>query len=205
MAETQDTQASVDLDKLRDEKMIPLAKMVINDLAVGMIPSANVQGDFKDIVMKILQRSLDADCNITTENPYLMQLITTVFGQLTTVMLSCDMVQPDDIRYAALSKEVLSIIATEDIAIGATDEKVFTESFTNVKVRLNEMFAREKLTFFEVKYIMTNIMQSFSVVQDTFSSGVQNSVKRMEEKILGIADMSDLTMKQLDAALVKPE
>lgn len=205
MADTIGEVPAIDLDKQRDEKMIPLARAVLNDLAVGLIPSANVKGDFQEIVMKLLQRSLEADCNITTENPYLMQLITTVLGRLTTVMLECDMVQPDDIRYAALSKEVLSIIATENIAMGPASPEDVTASFVPVKQRLNEMFAREKLTFFEVKYIMTNIMQSFSVVQDTFSSGVQNSVKRMEEKLLGIQDMSDLTMKGLDAALIKPE
>lgn len=195
-----------DLDKLRDEKVIPVAKMVLNDLAVGMIPTGeDIVGNFQEVTMQIMRRALDADFNILLENTYLFQLLTTVLGQFTTTMLECDMAQPDDARYITLAKEVLTILATENIAIGELDEEKFKASFADVKSRLNDLFAHENLNFFEVKYIMANIMQSYSTVQQTFSNGVDNSVKRMETKILGIEDMSDLTMKKLDETLVKPE
>lgn len=196
-----------DLDKLRDEKCIPVARMVLNDMAVEGIPmESKTRAAFQPIVMKILQRGLDADLNLTTENPYIFQLLIGIFAPLNATIAECVMAPTDDTRYANIVKKMLSIVATANVPMGldpASPE--IRDAFQGpVKEQLAALIAEEKLTWLETKYILETLLVSLQAVQQIFSQNIEDATERMEAKILGIDSMSDLTMKRLNEALVTP-
>lgn len=196
----------VDLDKLRDEKCIPVARGVLIDMAAELMPTTGVsRAELQPVIMKILQRSLDADLNVLQENPFVFQLILGVLSGLSTTVQSCNTVAIDDARYGAIGKRILGIVATADIPMGKTltPEEIETH-FAAVKEQLNALFTEEKLSWLEVKYIMDSIFGAFKVTQQIFSENVEMSTHRMEAKLLGIGSMDELTMKTLDKALITP-
>lgn len=198
--------AGPDLEKLRDEKCIPVARMVLNDMAVGLMsPSKEKNTETQQqIVMKILQRTLDADLNLSMDNPYIFQLLAGVFSGLTTTVVECTTVPIDDLRYSTISKKILDIVATADIKMGTLTPEETVVVFAPVKERLNVLFAEEKLSWLEVKFIMDSIFNAFKGAKERFDQSLDMAVQRMEAKILGVEDMTDLTMSKLDTVLKTP-
>lgn len=191
-----------DLEKLRDEKCIPVAKAILKDLAQDLIPEdANKKIDFTPAVKNILTKTLEADLNISTENSYIFQLILGVFAALNTTVQACDTVLIDDVRYGAISKKILDIVASADIRMGNVMPEEIVLDFIPVKEQINALFAAEKLSMLEVKYIMDNIFTSFKTVTDMFNHSVQISSEKAEAKMFKVESMSDLTMKRLDEVL----
>lgn len=193
------------LEQLRDEKCVPVARGIINDMAISLVPDdANKKVDYNPIVKSMLERTLEADLNIATENTYIFQLILTAFAGLNKTVQECETVPIDDVRYGTIAKKILSILATANISLLTKTPEQEAIEFAPVKEQLNALFAQEKLSMLEVKYVMDNIFDSLSAVQNSFMLGVTSSAERAEAKLFGIEAMSDLTMKKLDDVLKKP-
>lgn len=187
---------------MRDEKCIPVARAVLNDMAVDMIPkNANEKVDFNPISLKILQRALDADLNIATENSYIFQLILGVLSGLNTTVQATVTVPIDDVRYGGIAKKILDIVATADLKMGSVTPEETTAMFVPVKEQINALFAVEKLSMLEVKYVMDNIFASFKTVTEIFNASVERSAARAEAKMFGVESMTDLSMKRLEEVL----
>jgi hypothetical protein len=194
---------TLDLDKVRDEKCIPIAREVMKDIATTLLPEdANVLIDYNPIILKVLQRNLDNDLNIKIETPYVFQLILGALAGLNKTVQECTAVPIDDIRYGKIGNKILSILAESNIRLGNVTPEEVDADFADVKVKINELFSEEKLSMMEVKYIMDNIFEAFKVMNAGFNQSLENSVERAEAKLLGIEFMSDLTMKKLNDVLV---
>lgn len=191
-----------DLEKLRDEKCLPIAQEILNDLATDMIPDdANVKVDYNPILLKILARTFEADTNIATENSYLFQVLLGVFSALNRTVQECTTVPIDDVRYGVISKKILAIVAKAKVRMGAVTPEESIADFAPIKEELNGLFAEEKLSMLEIKYMMDNIFESFNAVQTGFNMNVEQSSRRAEAKLFKLEDMVDLSMKKLDDVL----
>lgn len=192
-----------DLEALRDEKVVPVAKAVIADIAETM-PSTDItpNTDFTTLLIKILQRTLDADLNLTTENPYVFQLVLGAFSAFNTVVQKCKMADADDMRFAKIAGEMMALMVKADIPLGKdVKPEAQIAALEVLQPEFEEIFARENLNSLEVTYILEGIMRAFKTTEQMFSGNVDRSVKKMEAKILGIEDMSDLSMHKLDETL----
>jgi len=203
MAETTE---EPNLEKLRDEKCVPIARGMLNDMAVEMIPvDANVEIDFRPVVLKMLTRTLDADANIATDIPYIFQLIKGVFMALSATV---QQVQPkkqiDDVRFGAIMKKILGIVATANIRMAEATPDTIKEDFMPVKEQLQTLFDAEEMSFLEIKYCMDNIFSSFDRVTDNFKKNIDIAVDKASSKAMGVEFMSDVSMRRLDEFLKAP-
>jgi hypothetical protein len=196
------TETNIDLEKLRDEKCIPLANEIVSDMAKEMMPEdANEKVDYTGIATKIMQKFLDADTNITTENEYVFQLILGAFAGLNGAIQDTDVLPIDNKRYGKIATKVIDILANSGIEFGPTPKEKMKETYSVLLPELNKLFAEEKLTILEVKYISDAIFESFKTVQSLVGKSVEGSVKKAEEKLFGVDDMGEITMKKLDEVL----
>lgn len=192
----------IDLDKARDEKMIPVAQGVLSDMADLMIPEdANVKVDYNPVLLKILGRTLEADTNVETENPYIFQLLLGVFASINKVAQDTIVSAVDDVRYGRIQKQILQIVAKAHVRMGSVTEEEKDADFSPIKQELNGLFAEEKLSIIELKYVMDNILQSFKDVQSIFATNVEQSTSKAIAKSMDLEFVSDLTMKKLDSIL----
>ncbi len=189
-------------EKARDEKCIPVARWILNDMALMLLPE-NGEADFdmSPLLLKMLSRMTEADMNIAMEVSYVPQLILGVLSGLNAAVQECDVVKMDDARYGKIGKKILSIVATADIRMNAVTPEQTKEDFKPVKQQLNELFAAEKISLVELKYIMDSIFKSFTAANNAVQSSLESSSARAEAKLFGIESMSDLTLKQLDTVL----
>lgn len=199
-----EVEAEVDLEKLRDERSIPVARGFLTDMATDLVPQNGDDANYGPLVMKFLKRTLDADLNLTTDNPYVFQLLLGFISGLNSAIIQCNTIPIDDARYGRIAKEILDIAATANISLGNIAPEQSTKEFEPVKERLNELFAREKLTWMEVKYIMDTIIGAFKQAEQTFSMNIDRALQRAEAKAMGVDHMSDLTMGGLNDFLVAP-
>ncbi len=200
----EEVKSTVDLEKLRDERCIPIAREILNELPQTLLPEdANVKVDYNPICLSILKKLFDADTNIAMDNTYLFQIILQVLGGLNKAIQSCETVLIDDVRYASIGNKILSAVANGNVRMGNVTPDQVDEDFVQIKARLNEIIKEEKLSMLEVKYIMDNIFESFSQVTSIVNKSVEQSAARAEAKAFGVESMSDLTMKMLDEMLKK--
>lgn len=192
----------MDLEKQRDDKCIPVARAILADMALDLIPEdANVKIDYNPIVGKILQREMDADLNITTEVSYIFQLLLGAFAGLNLTAQSCTTTPADDVRYGSIAKKILGIVSEANVGLTpATPEETIAD-FAPVKEKLNVLFAEEKLSMLEVKYIMDNIFDALKTVEQIVAAQVQDATDRAEAKLFGVEFKSDLSLKQVDDVL----
>lgn len=198
--------AEPNLDKMRDERVVPLVHDTLHDLAELLIPEdASKEVNFNPLILKILERTFGADLNITTEVSYLFQMILSVLTVLNTTVQKTTTVPIDDVRYGAIAKKVLAIVAGEQFRLGQdVKPEELQADFAPVQEKINALFAEEKLTMLEVKYIMDNIFSSFTAVHNGFQSSLEQSAARAEAKLFGVDNMNDLTMKKLNEILTAP-
>lgn len=193
---------SPDLEKARDEKCIPIARAIFGDMVNTLIAEdASKEIDYNPLVKSILTKMLEADTNLLTENTYIFQLLLGVFSGLNRTVQMCETVQIDDVRYGNIARKILEIVAKHNVTIGNPTPDEVDKDFAPIKEELDVLFANEKLTIMEVKYIMDNIFTGFSDVQTIFNMSIEQSTKRAEAKSFGIEDMTDLSMKKLDGFL----
>lgn len=191
-----------DLEKARDEKCEPLARGILQDMATDLIPeNPHEKIDYRPITVKVLKRTLEADTNLTTENTYLFQLLLGVLSGLNATVQTCTTLPIDDVRYAGIGRKILEILANSNVKIVGLGEAQVPVEFSLIKDQINELFANEKLTMLEVKYIMDNMFESFTALNNGFSTSVEQSMARAEAKLFGIEAMSDVSMGLLDKVL----
>lgn len=194
----------VNASKARDEKCMPIAQGVLEDMAEVMMPLGEETADFNPLLMKTLQRFLDADTNVHMENSYIFQLLLGALSGMGTIIQECAVVPNDDARYGAIGKKMLGILAKSQVKMGTLTPDELKTSFASVKQEFDVLFAEEKLTWLEIKYVSESIFAAFKIFQQTFAEAVEMSIQQMEAKILGLEYMSDLSMKKLDETLQKP-
>lgn len=193
----------VDLEAVRDARVVPVAQGVLEDIA-SEAAAANIenQSDISGVMSKILIRTLEADLNLTTENTYVFQLVLGAYGALSSVIQNSKMREIDEARFARIGSQVLGILAKANVPMGT---KVKSEdqvaALEALKPELEAVWAAEDLSWLEIKYVLEGVFRGLKTVENNFSVNVEMSLKRMEAKILGVADMSDVTMKKLDETL----
>lgn len=193
---------TIDLEQLRDEKCIPLANSIVSDMAKEMMPEdANEKVDYTGIATKIMQKFLDVDTNITTENEYVFQLILGAFAGLNAAIQDLDVLPVDNKRYGKIATQVIEILANSGIEFGPLPKEKIKETYSVLIEPLNKLFKEENLTILEVKYISDAIFESFKTVQSLVGKSVEGSLKKAEEKLFNVDDLSDITMKKLDDVL----
>jgi hypothetical protein len=194
-----------DLDKLRDEKCIPIAREVLADMATSLVAEdANDKIDHNPIILKILKKALDNDLNISMEVPYLFQLILGVFSGLNSAVQKTSPVPIDDVKYGAVAKKILSMVSEANVRMGGVTPEETATDFAPIMEKLNAYFKEQNLSFLEIKYVMDNIFQSFTRVNNLFNENLAGNSARAEAKLFGIESMSDLTMRRLNDVLIAP-
>lgn len=192
-----------DLDAERDIRVIPVAQGVLKDLAgQSAALDINDRSEFTNVIAKIVNRFIDADLNVTMDNPYVWQLIISIFAAFMQVVMESKMAEPQDERYSKIAHEMMALIAGVTVPIGMgvkTEDQV--AALQSIKPQLEEIFAREMLTRLEVMHIMEGLMNAMKVTNQTVERHVQDGVERMEAKILKLNDLSELTMGKLDTTL----
>lgn len=184
-----------DLEKLRDEKCIPTARKMFVEIAADMIPEdANVVVDYNPVLKKLLALGVEADLNLTTENPYVFQLMLGMLSGLNRTVQECTTIPIDDVRYGAIGKKILGYVADANVTIGSVTPEQTDADFAPVKEKINALFAEEKLSIMEVKYIMDSMFEAFTAVNTGFEMAVNKSLVTIEEKLLDVDAMTDVSM-----------
>lgn len=191
-----------DLDKLRDDKCFPVARSIIKEFPNGLIPPKGK--DQKPFQLKCLSLMLNFDLNVSQEVSYVSQVILGVLAGLNKTVQETGMMEPDDERYIAITNKMFVIIGEEvdKITLGKVTPEDTTKDFSVIKDKFNALFAEEKLTRLEVKYIMDSIFEGYTGFNNAIQLLIANATERMEAKILGIESMSDLTLKKIDETLI---
>lgn len=194
---------SLDLDKARDEKCVPVAREVMAAMAELMIPAdANVEVNYNPLATKILQIELDADLNITMEQPYIDQLI---LGALSGLNKSVqDLVNDfrmDDARYGDIARKILDILVAGNVNLGSVTHEQTEVDFAPIKEQIKALFTEEKFSAVEIKYVMDIIFESFKTVGNLVNVSLAGSMKVAEAKLWGVTDLTDIGLKKLDTVL----
>lgn len=192
-----------DLDALRDEKCIPVAQLIIQEMATALMPEGSdlQQIDARPVAIKGLELMLAADLNIAMEASYVPQLILGALSGLNATVQTCDALPTDDVRYAGIARKILQFVSDAKVPLTKVSPEETLAAFAPVKESINALFIEEKLSVLEVKYIMDGIFNSFTAVNNLMSGSLTDSSERAESKLFGIETMSQLTMKQLDDVL----
>lgn len=185
----------IDLEKQRDDKCIPVAHAMFADIATDMIsPDANIEVDYNPVLTKLLGKAVEADLNLVTENPYVFQLMLGMLSALNKTVQECEVTPIDDVRYGEIARKILTIVSEANVTVGEVTPEQTSADFLPVKERLNALFAEEKMSFMEIKYVMETIFKSFETVQTFFMTAVDQSVVKLEERLMDIESINDITM-----------
>lgn len=191
-----------DLEALRDEKCVPVARNILGIMATDLIPKdANDVVDYRPVALKVLTEFFTADLVIATEASYVPQLLLGVLSGLNQTAQMCDTLPIDDVRYGGISRKILEIVATTNVRMTDVTKEMMEEDFAPVKEQLNKLFAEEKLNRLELKYVMDNIFDSFTALNNLVSQSLESSSARAEAKLFGIDSMDELTVRKLDEVL----
>lgn len=195
------TTEDIDLEKKRDERCFPIAMNIFKELPLGLMVDDVKQ---KELQLKSLSAMLSADLNVSIEVSYVSQVILGVIAGLNATIQTCGLLN-DEERYDSIAREILEIVAGEisNITLGKVTPEDVTRDFVGVKDKLISLFKRENLSQIEVKYVMDNVFTKYTVLNNAVQNSITDSTRRMESKILGIDDMSDLTLKKLNEELLK--
>lgn len=191
------------LEQLRDEKCIPVARGILVDMATDIIPEdANKEVNYLPFIMKTLKRTLDADTNLTIDNPYIFQMIKGVLIALNvTVQRLTPSTSIDDVRFGRIARQILTIVAQADINLTPKTPDEVEASFVPIKSKLQELFDAEKMSWMEIKYVMDNIFEAHESTTDLFNRKIESFLEKAEAKAMGVEFMSDITMQKLDMFL----
>lgn len=193
-----------DLDKARDEKCIPIAREIMQEMAGELLTGYEGEASKGDhLFLSFLEKTLNHDLNITTEAQYLSQLI---LGGLTglnnTVHMAEGLVPLDEERYAHIGQELLQIMCDANVRLNKTKAEELEADWQDAKLKIQELFEREKLNKLESEYILGNIFETFKDLNNRVAQGLEQATTKAECKILGIEFMSDLTVGMVNKVLV---
>jgi hypothetical protein len=184
-----ESEQKIDLDKLRDEKIFPLAETCLDDMADLMFPrEVDGKTDMKPIILKILEREKDADLNLTTETTYLFQVMLKYVHALNKAVQSTVVVEIDEERMNEVAKRMFALL------------KDHTDEEATIVEKMNEIVSEYKLNKFEINYAKDIIFNSFNAVQSSVASSIESSLQQAEEKLIG-CKMEEITMGKLDSIL----
>ncbi len=192
-----------DLDKERDDRCFPVTREIMKEMASGLVASDASQVKHTDLIMKSIALFLSSDLNVTEDTPYVPQLILGTLAGLNKTAHECTVIPIDDARYSVIAGKILSIVSEAEVTLGTVTPEQTEKDFTPVKEKLNALFAEEKLTLLELKYILDNIFDAFKDYQEKLGHQIDDSMKRAEQKLFKVEFMSDITMKQLNEVLIK--
>lgn len=191
-------QPQPDLDALRDAKCVPIARAILNDLAVGLFPETG-EMDYPALTKQGLERLLETDANVTTEVPYVYQLSLAGLTGLNLAIQAAPLEPMDDIRYSRIARQLMGILAVSNVTLTA---KTPDEAEGGpLKEQVAALIAAEKLTKIEIDYIVNNLFAAFNTAQNYAQMTLEGAMKKAEEKLFGIGDMTELGMKKLDDVL----
>src|ERR1035437_1377299 len=193
----------LDLDAARDAKCIPLAREVLKEIVTDLIP-VQVEGkmDQNPLILSTLKKSLEADLNITSEVPYIFQLILGVFSGLNKAIHSSTPVAVDEEKYRVITSKVLAIVSEANVKMGNVTPEESKADFDPITVKLNELFKAENLSFIEIKYVMDSLFRAFKQFSESFTGNLTQSSEKAEAKLFGVEFMSDLGMRRLNEVLI---
>lgn len=192
-----------DLEKERDDRCIPVARGVLKEMAGTLVASDASQVNYNDLMLKTLSAFLDADLNLTTDTPYVPQLLLGVLAGLNRSVHLCKVIEIDDARYSEIASKILTIVSEANVTFGEITPEQSHADFVPVIEKLNDLFAEEKLTTLELKYIMDNIFDAFKEFSQKLDNSITDSTKRAEQKLFGVEFMEDISMKRLNEVLIK--
>ena len=194
----------LDLEKLRDERCIPVTREIMSEMATTLVASDASKVGYNDIILKSLGAFLKADLNITFEVPYVPQLILGALAGLNKAVHECEIIPIDDARYSAIAGRILTILSEAEVDLVVLEKQKESDvDFSSVKKELNKLFKENKLTLLEVQYIMDNIFDAFKEFQAKLGESVDDSTKRAEQKLFKVKDMTEITLKMLDKVLTE--
>lgn len=195
--------APPDLDEARDEKCMPIARAILSDMVAELLPEdLNSKVDFHPITLKILQKYLDADLNMTTDTPYIPQLILGALSGLNGAANGAEMKPVDDVRYGTITRRILKVLYDANLPMTNIKKEEMDTVYAPLRVELSKIFLEESMTVIEVKYVMDNIFMAFNTLTNMLQVSLEESSKRAEAKLFGISDITDLTMKKLQEVLL---
>lgn len=194
---------SPDLEKARDEKCLPVAQAIIEEMVDHLLPETPGSTNQLDTIqLFVLQKMLDGEMNITTEAQYLFQLVLAAFSGFNNAVHAIKLVDLDDQRYLDIGRKMLRILADAKVRmVNVTPEDSVTD-FASASEQLQALFDAEKLNKLELQYIMDSIFESVKNLNNVTSEGLAQSTAKAEAKIFGNEAMSDLTVKQVNDILV---
>jgi hypothetical protein len=194
------------LEALRDERCIPIAYNVIEEMATNFMPEgSNFQTiDARESASKFLGFMLAADLNVATEASYVPQLILGALAGLNLTVQSCDAIPTDDVRYTSIARKILGFVSEAKVQLTNMTPEQTIAAYAPIKEKINALFAEEKLSVLEVKYLMDGIFNSFTALNNTVSVSLEQSTAQAEAKLFGIDAMSDLTLKKVNDVLIAP-
>ena len=192
-----------DLEAARDEKVVPAARDILADMVTDlMVENPDAPGAYNPLLLKILQKMLDTDMNITMEAQYVFQLLLGAFSGLNTTLHSLELAPTDDARYIAIAKKVLGILSEANVRFTKVTPEETAADFAEAKIKLQTLFTEEKLTKLELRYIMDNVFESVKTVNNSISEALAQSTDKAEAKVFGIGSMSELTLGNINKILV---
>lgn len=189
------------LDAVRDEKCFPVAQAILSQMAVDLL---NKNDNQKELTESTLSVMLDKDFNITEEVAYVPQLILGALSGLNLAVQTCTVIEADETRIADVGSKMLRILADANVKLNPAKEDIETV-FEVLKEPLNALFAEEKVTRLEIKYVMQTVFEAFTALNNLTDKSIKDATERLECKILGIESMSDLTLKKVNDVLLTPK
>lgn len=195
--------AGPSLEQQRDLRVVPVAQSTIEVIAgQNTAVDVNDRSEFTNVILSILQKSLDADLNIVTDVPYIFQLILSVYSAFNTVALAAKKPDVDMARFSKIAHEMMGLLASAKAPMGdGVKPEDQVTALEGIKPQLEELFSRENITQLELSYILESLMHTLKVTNDSFQQQIQRSVDRAEAKVWRLDDFSDLTLKKLDKVL----
>jgi hypothetical protein len=190
----------VDLDAEQDARCAPVAQGILEDMANS--ESVSDKSQFAQVIMGVLKRALDANLNVAMDNPFVFQILLKAVGAFNNAITATKMTPLDDARYGRIAHELLKVFASAHVPMGnkVTEDQI-KEALAAVQPQFDAIFEREKLNTLEVRYILEGVLKTTQTLQGFFTRSIEESVDRMEEKILQIGHKTELTMGKLDDIL----
>lgn len=180
--------AGADLEKQQNERVAPVVQGILEDATTMLIPEDGVSFDLSELELATIQRLLNGDLNITTEVPLAFQGVLGAFANLTNVLQDCAYAEPhSQADYARVSRAILSIVAQTKPE--------------DMKPALETLFAENKMSAIDVRYIVSSITSTFETMRLGAEKSIEESMERAQAKSFGVESVQDVTMGKLDAYL----
>lgn len=186
------------LEKLRDEKVFPVAKAVFKQMSEELVGSTD---ENLGLALKTLSLMVEKDLNVDTEVSFLPQVILRTLAEINSTLQVCETDPEDEERYVRVAHAILTIVSDADLSLKDKLPEDVVKDYEPIKEKLNVLFKEEKITRLELNYIKDMIFDAFTNFNNIVQSSIVSATERAESKALGIQSMTDLSLKRLDEFL----